>query len=145
MAEKLCRFDRTKNIYCSVLNSVCANSCCPESFCVHIMSTVSAIVYFCFCFSFLPSFLESMSLCISASSGQLVSYFTLSQYLLVSFSMMTATSAMTLFHYGCMYVNLCYFNIRLHFTVYCHVSNISSLCSISVSVVFNIFFLVISD
>lgn len=94
---------------------------------------------------FLPSFLESMSLCVSASSGQLVSYFTLSQYLLVSFSMMTATSAMTLFHYGCMYVNLCYFNIRFHFSVYCYVSKISCLCSISVSVVFNIFFLVISD
>lgn len=106
---------------------------CNGSFCSHIMSTASVLVHFFFA-------LWKKHASIKASSGQLLSYFTLSWY-----CVMTATSAVTLFQSVYKYVNLCYFCVRPHFGIYCHISNISSICFISVSVVLNISVLVMPD
>lgn len=84
---------------------------------------------------FFLSFVESMSLCLNASSAWLVSYFMLSQYFLVVSSMMKTTSAVTLFQSSWIYVNLHYLYVWLHITVYCHVSNVSSFCFICFSCV----------
>jgi len=125
---------KNNNVYCSLLCSACADWRLQwqllQPHHEHCLSTGT----------FFLCSVEKTCLCIKASSGQLLSYFTLSWY-----CVMTATSAVTLFQSVYKYVNLCYFCVRPHFGIYCHISNISSICFISVSVVLNISVLVMPD
>lgn len=129
-------------------NIHCSSLCTAAYVQIHIAMAASIWPHHEHCLSTGTFFLfsvERIFLSIKFCSGQFLSYFTFSRYCLVASSVMTATSAVTLFLFVCKYVNLCYFCVRLHFAIYCHISNVSPFCFISVSVVLSISFLVMPE
>lgn len=134
------------NTYCSVFNSVFADSHWTNSFWGDIIDTDQISVCFTFVVLSLPCGKHiPLPKCFLLVAGIIFQY---PQYLLAVSNMMKSTWALTLsilFQLGCMYANMHDFYVWFHIIAYYYVSSIIPLYFICFSALFNISFQIISD